>query len=563
MMPSCVSFTKLRLSCNVPGDCLGGQTCSASNLCEPLVSGPTGLTGPTGPTGSTGPSGPTAVVAPTLTNASVASAASANPHVRQGRGTISVTVTGTDLGSASFLFSTTGGSVSSTIETASATSVSLAVTVPHAAVLGAYRITASNSAGAANLDNVFTISALYASKAGDIVSATDPALNAGSDQRPFLTISAARAAIGEGDTLRIGGGTFKDGETWPQVKIVGPPPIRPLTPIPTADWPNGVSIIGTRDADTNDILTVIDGGMPFNVDGVSTQVNSVLKPPDANPRDMTVMAVLGNNSYMRDLNITHFHAGLVVTGADVEFGPMELQTNGYGLRVVGTNASIEAIGEGIGLRFLVDQSSVEGVWVGQSAAGSKLVSAQVSFGSLGFRYESGANELNESQVFGHGYPPFDNAGNPDNIFLSAPATLAMTSTSVSDARSTQIDVFGPLTMRDCSISGLGVGAGLYIGNNGVVDIGDSDDGLLHNRISNLPPDASNPDSWGIADVRTTGTAMRAVGLRFSCTNAANCNQYVMATGLQSTTYDVSMAGAPAPKPLTNMRLFTTTRGIQF
>lgn len=487
----------------------------------------------------------------------MASAASANPHVRQGRGTISVTVTGTDLDSASFLFSTTGGSVNSTIETASATSVSLAVTVPHAAVLGAYRLTASNSAGAANLDNVFTISALYASKAGDIVSATDPALNAGSDQRPFLTISAARAAIGEGDTLRIGGGTFKDGETWPQVKIVGPPPSRPLSPIPTADWPNGVSIIGTRDADTNDILTVIDGGMPFNVDGVSTQVNSVLKPPDANPRDMTVMAVLGNNASMRDIHITRFHAGLVVTGADVAFGPMELRINGYGLRVVGANASVEATGEGIGYRFLVDQSSLEGVWVGQSAAASKLVSAEVSFGSLGFRYESGVHEIEGSQIFANGTPPFTEAGNNDNIFVGSAATLAIVDSSVFGAGSTQVYTAGTLTMRGSTLRELGSGSALYVAEGATVDIGLAPDGVTRNRIETLPA-----TGWGIADMRTSGSAMRATGLSFSCSGAV-CTNYQLASGTQTTTYDIAMAGAPPPKPPTNMRLFTTTRGIQF
>lgn len=486
----------------------------------------------------------------------VAGANGPNPHVRQGRGAISVAVSGTGLQNATYELAR-GTSVivgaSSTPGSDSATTVSFSI--PSGVALGPYQLIATTSRGSVLSLDCITVTELYASPTGDITNGADPLLNAGTDQRPFRTLTAARSVIGAGDTLRLSAGTFSTGETWPEVTIQTN---RSLT-VPAPDWPSGVRILGTRSAETNEVLTIINGERGLQPNGTMSELNQVLRP--AAPREMTVMAVLPPNSHIRDVQVRQFHTGLVVPSPGVTMGPIEIVSNGYGVRVVGANATLTATGEGIGQRVKISTSTMEGLWIGQGATSTNLYSAELSGNSLGVRYEVGNNVLEASQVFLNGHDPFDEAGNNDNVFVNTNVNLEITDSSLSSARSTGIYSAGHVVMRGSSISSFGEGDGAYI-DAGTFDIGSDSSGARPNNIQSLPGAAAR---YGIRDNRTSGDPVRAVGLRFSCTNAANCSNFVLNTSLrQSTAYTNTMLGAPAPQPANAMQLFIVAgAGIQF
>jgi Right handed beta helix region len=132
--------------------------------------------------------------------------------VRQGAGTIEVTIKGSNLAT---LVRATLGTYSLKIKSKQADGAKLEVSIPHGATLGDLNLTVENDVGSFTRNAVLEVT--------KITTATKPEFNPsdtagkGTPNRPFRTVSKALTVATKGDTVLLTAGTYQTGETWPTV----------------------------------------------------------------------------------------------------------------------------------------------------------------------------------------------------------------------------------------------------------------------------------------------------------------------------------------------------------
>ena len=149
-----------------------------------------------------------ALLAPVVSSVGF-TAAGSSTQVRQGAGTIEVTVDGSRLETVSA--AQLAGSITFTIASKTATRLVLNGSVPHGASIGLKALALTSSAGSVSLADAIEITKIVAAKnSGFNPSDTT---GAGTPNKPFLTLGKALSVARGGDTVLLGAGTYTN-EDW-------------------------------------------------------------------------------------------------------------------------------------------------------------------------------------------------------------------------------------------------------------------------------------------------------------------------------------------------------------
>jgi hypothetical protein len=194
-------------------------------------------------------------------------------QVRQGAA-FAMLVKGQRLGTVS----ATLGTLSATVSDNTDTNARLEFTVPHGHPLDFLALSLTTAGGTLIKSNAVEISPIAVAKS-DKSSPDDN--NAGTKERPFITLRQALSVAAAGDTILLGPGTY-EGESWPSGGAF-PPNLLP-------NVPDGVTIVGQSKS------------------GVILQ----------GPGDPTVASALvfAGSAVLKNVTITEFHRALVHTFYD-------------------------------------------------------------------------------------------------------------------------------------------------------------------------------------------------------------------------------------------------------
>lgn len=138
-------------------------------------------------------------------------------QVRQGRATVRVNVTGSNLERVTSVKLST---LAITVVTSSSESLELRVEVPHGAPIGLHDLVLTSAGGDTTFPGALEVTPVTSGPAGN------DATGAGTPEAPFRTLTRALSVASAGDTVRLLNGTYSaaTGEQWPQLTPTGPQP---------------------------------------------------------------------------------------------------------------------------------------------------------------------------------------------------------------------------------------------------------------------------------------------------------------------------------------------------
>jgi hypothetical protein len=333
--------------------------------------------------------------APVVTSVAIAGHGD-SAQVRQGAGSIEVTLTGERLENLAAVRLL--GAFDFAILESAPTSARLTAVVPAGLVVGPRTLLVSSDAGDTAVADAIEITKITAAKTPGLNPSDETGL--GTPNRPFLTLTKALSVAGAGDTVLLGAGIYGAGERWPQGGVV---------PIPNV--PAGVTIEG-QSSDRGAVL--LEGpGAGSQTDGLAFAGNATVRNVSLRGFRYALYLGIGAQAARRgELTVENVAAfdnfvGLWVTLAErLEVVNSAFRNNvlngnsGYGLFVQAVaTASLrdtEVIGNYLGLRLtntatpLVASASLTGMILSENMQGGlRLTSVSLSMANTRIAGNSG------------------------------------------------------------------------------------------------------------------------------------------------------------------------------
>jgi hypothetical protein len=404
-------------------------------------------------------------------------------EVRQGAGSVDVTVSGSGLDGASSL---SLGDLTTSITSATATSIAATVEVPHGAAIGPRNLSVTTASGTATRSNALTVTAITAAPGGDDLTGR------GTTDAPFRTLTRAVQAASPGDTVRLRNGSYAAGtESFP-LEV------------------SGLTIAGESQAG------VIVSGNPLAAGAGLLVVSGDTRFVDLTLESFNVAAinVTGGDAHLERVHVRDVaqdgvrvrHAGVVIEDSLVE-------------RSGDDNLDIEGDATVLIVASVIADAGDTNVKLGDSGSNDALV-ATITGSTISGAGGRGVNIRGASQVTI--VDTVVSGSGADNVRIREAASLTMTGSSALDSNSDGLDFesSGALVIRSSTFTGNG-SDGVDVGSNdldqqpALVDLGTEDDPGGNLITGNAVNDPSS--SFDLRDERLPGTdvVISAVGNTFA------------------------------------------------
>jgi hypothetical protein len=279
-------------------------------------------------------------------------------RVRQGWGTVTLTVTGSNLDRATDV--TLGGVAFVQLPGSNATEMVLEADVTHGAPIGAHDLVLDAPGGATTFPAALVVDAITAGPTGN------DATGRGTDDDPFRTLTHALSVAQFGDTVRLHAGEYSaaDGEQWPQRSAGG------LTPGPNV--PDGVSVVGAGTG-----ATVLQGPGLLNTSvALAFDGDGSVSALTANFFALGVHVGLGHVT-VNDAAFSGNDIGLLASSGVVTSTGSTYIGNRLGMALEGTAVAGVVGGAANG-------NAEDGVWIGDGSDSSSLTASNFETnGNLG------------------------------------------------------------------------------------------------------------------------------------------------------------------------------------